>query len=110
MRARLLRYWQQCWQSGIFLAVCLILFVLYGYRLLAILPLYTRAAVRMNVQKQLQQFASERGVLVSSLMLRRVTDTDMTIIQREYKKGPDDEQCVRIVFASSSVTSCDASL
>jgi hypothetical protein len=54
-----------------------------------LLPLYTNADLRVRVQQKIEEFAEQKGILLSSVQITSVTPTAVDVSVREYRRGWD---------------------
>ncbi len=61
-----------------------------------VLPLYTDADLRSTVQREVQSYADEHGLLLSSIRIVSVERGSMQLAVREYRRGFDAIEVVTV--------------
>jgi hypothetical protein len=90
----------------IFLSICIGLLLVFGSRAWSLRLLYLDSGIRSQVQHALMQVANERGWLLSSIRLYRVTETSIRFGYHEYQRGKDTEECFDLQLSSVTLLPC----
>jgi cellulose synthase/poly-beta-1,6-N-acetylglucosamine synthase-like glycosyltransferase len=90
-------------QNPFFWLACSIITIVLTMRAMPLMPLYTDAALRSQVQATLRAIADENGWLLSDVRVLQVDGTQMTIVHRAHRKGGDPEPvCYSVEYATSA--------
>lgn len=88
-------------QALIFWLICAVLTVAILSHLVPLLPLYTNASTRSQVQQTMQSVAAQNGWLVSDVSILEINDTSFSISYRPHRFGRDPEPiCYHIEYAN----------
>ncbi len=90
----------------IFLVICLGLIMFFSSRAWSLRLLYLDSAIRQQVQHALTQVANERGWLLSSIRLQRVTPDAVRFVYQEYQRGEDTKKCFDLQLSSTTPLPC----
>ncbi len=90
----------------IFLMICTGLIMFFGSRAWSLRFLYLDANVRQHVQEALVKVANERGWLLSSIQLQRVTHDAVRFVYQEYQRGHDTQRCFDLQLSSTTLLPC----
>ncbi|MDO8648468.1 MAG: hypothetical protein Q7R81_01665 [Candidatus Peregrinibacteria bacterium] len=94
-------------QRLVFGCVVLLLCALYIPRVWALRLLYLDSTVRMHVQRELTEVATEEGWLVSDIIVRSVSEDAVMILHRGHIRGRDPRACFVLPFRSELKRPCD---
>lgn len=82
------------------------LFILVGslLQLHKIYPLYTDAALRLRVQEIISLTAEQKGLLLSGIEIKKVTEKSVLLSYREYLRGKDHITCFDVSLVTPTTT------
>lgn len=100
LRITLIRF-----QALLFWTICLLITAVLLIHLIPILPLYTDAGVRSQVQQTLESVARQNGWLMSDITIRAVKTDHILIAHRPHRFGRDpDAVCYAVLYADPALT------
>ncbi len=73
----------------LFSLIMLVVFASALCRMYRIAPLYTQSDVRARVQWIVEEFAQNKGVLLSSIQIKSISSTELHLELRDYHRGRD---------------------